>query len=50
MIWTREFKPTTRGRVFGTLFRLLGKPMFGRYARQTLANLLQLQQHGGSGG
>jgi hypothetical protein len=50
MIWTREFKPTTRGRVFGTLFRLLGKPMFGRYARQTLANLLQLQQHGESGG
>jgi hypothetical protein len=46
MIWTREFKPGTRGRVFGTLFRLLGKPIFGRYARQTLANLLRLEEHG----
>jgi Polyketide cyclase / dehydrase and lipid transport len=49
MIWTREFTPTTRGRVFGTLFRLLGKPIFGRYARQTLANVLQLEQNGESG-
>jgi hypothetical protein len=48
MIWTREFKPGARGRVFGTLYRLLGKPMFGRYARQTLANLLQLQHDGDS--
>jgi hypothetical protein len=46
MIWTREFKPGTRGRVFGTLYRLLGKPIFGRYARQTLANLLRLEEHG----
>jgi hypothetical protein len=48
MIWTRDFKPGTRGRVFGTLYRLIGKPMFGRYARQTLANLLELQHHGDS--
>jgi hypothetical protein len=46
MIWTREFKPGARGRVFGTLYRLLGKRMFGRYARQTLGNLLGLEQRG----
>jgi hypothetical protein len=34
MIWTRDFKLGTRGRVFGTLYRLIGKPMFGRYACQ----------------
>jgi hypothetical protein len=50
MIWTRDFKPGTRGRVFGTLYRVVGKPMFGRYARQTLANLLQLEQQGESMG
>jgi hypothetical protein len=44
MIWTREFEPGARGRVFGTLYRLVGKPMFGRYARQTLANLLRIEQ------
>jgi polyketide cyclase/dehydrase/lipid transport protein len=45
MIWTREFTTSTRGRVFGTLFRLVGKPIFGRYARQTLGNLLRLEEH-----
>jgi len=50
MIWTREFNPGARGRVFGTLYRLVGKPMFGRYARQTLGNLLRLEQRGESGG
>ena len=50
MIWTRDFKPGTRGRVFGTLYRVVGKPMFGRYARRTLANLIQLEQRGESGG
>jgi hypothetical protein len=46
MIWRREFTSSSRGRVFGTLFRLIGKPIFGRYARETLDNLRQLEQHG----
>jgi Polyketide cyclase / dehydrase and lipid transport len=44
MIWRREFAPGVRGRVFGTLFRLLGKPIFRRYAHQTLKNLSHLEQ------
>ncbi len=46
MIWRREFTSSSRGRVFGTLFRLIGKPIFGRYARETLENLRQLEQPG----
>jgi hypothetical protein len=44
MIWRREFAPGVRGRIFGTLFRLLGKPIFRRYAHQMLKNLSQLEQ------
>ena len=44
MIWRREFTSSSRGRVFGTLFRLIGKPIFRRYARETLENLRQLEQ------
>jgi hypothetical protein len=44
MIWRREFTPSLRGRIFGTLYRLVGKAMFRRYARQTLENLRQLEQ------
>jgi len=44
MIWRRKFTSSSRGRIFGTLFRLIGKPIFGRYARQTLENLCQLEQ------
>jgi hypothetical protein len=44
MIWRRKFTSGARGRIFGTLFRLVGKPMFGRYARQTLENLRRLEQ------
>ena len=46
MIWRREFTSSSRGRVFGTLFRLIGKPIFRRYARETLANLRQLEKPG----
>jgi len=46
MIWVREFTRSARGRVFGTLFRLIGKPIFRRYARDTLKNLRQLEQPG----
>lgn len=42
MVWTREFQHGARGRIFGTLFRLVGKPIFGRYARDVLANLERL--------
>jgi hypothetical protein len=44
MIWRREFEPSLRGRIFGTLFRLAGKPIFRRYVRQTLDNLRQLER------
>lgn len=43
MIWVREFTSSARGRVFGTLFRLIGKPIFGRYAQDTLDNLRKLE-------
>ena len=33
MIWRRESTSSSRGRVFGTLFRLIGKSIFRRYAR-----------------
>jgi hypothetical protein len=46
MIWRREFASNARGRVFGTLYRLIGKPIFRRYARETLENLRQLEQPG----
>jgi hypothetical protein len=46
MIWRREFTSSSRGRVFGTLFRLIGKPIFRRYARETLENVRQLEQPG----
>jgi len=39
MIWIREFTRNTRGRIFGTLFRLIGKPIFTREAKRTIRNL-----------
>jgi hypothetical protein len=39
MTWIRAFRRNPRGLLFGTLFRVAGKPIFGRYARQVLANL-----------
>jgi len=42
MIWVREFTRGPRGAIFGTLFRLAGKPIFGRYARETLEHLRTL--------
>ena len=43
MIWQRKFRNNPRGILFGTAFRLVGKPIFRRYARQTLENLNQLE-------
>jgi hypothetical protein len=46
MIWVRKFERRPRGAIFGTLFRLIGKPIFGRYARTTLENLQRLESDG----
>ena len=43
MIWVREFTSSPRGAIFGALFRLIGKPIFRRYARDTLDNLRKLE-------
>jgi hypothetical protein len=45
MIWIREFKPGARGRIFGTLFRLVGKPIFTRDAKRMLRNLERLESN-----
>ena len=45
MIWVREFKPGPRGRLFGTLFRLVGKRLFTGYAQDVLTNLARLEQN-----
>ena len=44
MTWVRVFRDGARGSIFGTLFRLVGKRIFNRYARQTLHNLTELEQ------
>jgi hypothetical protein len=43
MIWIREFTHNARGRIFGTLFRLIGKPVFMRQAKLTIRNLERLE-------
>jgi hypothetical protein len=45
MSWTRGFKRTIRGRLFGTAFRLVGQPIFAKYARQIIDNLETIE-HG----
>ena len=39
MTWVRRFKPTTRGRLFGALFRVAGRSLLGKYARRVVDNL-----------
>ena len=39
MTWEREFRTGARGRLFGTLFRVVGTRLFSRYARQVIGNL-----------
>ena len=39
MIWVRAFRNGPRGRLFGTLFAVLGEPLFRRYAGRILRNL-----------
>ena len=43
MIWIREFKPGARGWIFGTLFRLVGKPIFTHDAKRIVRNLERLE-------
>ena len=47
MIWVREFKPGPRGRLFGNLFRVVGKRLFTGYARDVLTNLERVEQNEG---
>jgi hypothetical protein len=46
MTWERQFQRGARGRIFGTAFRLVGRPIFGRYARQVLKNIETLEAAG----
>jgi hypothetical protein len=39
MTWVRRFKHSPRGLLFGTAFRLIGRPMFRKYANQIIDNL-----------
>jgi hypothetical protein len=43
MIWIREFTHNPRGRIFGTLFRVIGKPIFTREAKRTIKNLERVE-------
>jgi hypothetical protein len=43
MTWARRFKHTRRGRLFGTAFRLAGRPIFRTYARKIIDNLETLE-------
>jgi hypothetical protein len=44
MIWQREFTRAPRGLLFGTVFRLAGNPIFGKYAREVLESLERLER------
>ena len=44
MVWQRTFRHAPRGLIFGTLSRIVGRPVFGRYARQVIANLEDLER------
>jgi len=46
MLWVRDFKPGPRGRIFGTLFRLVGKPIFTHDAKRIIRNLERLEPSG----
>ena len=43
MIWIREFTHDPRGRIFGTLFKLIGKLIFTREAKRTIKNLERVE-------
>jgi len=39
----RRFKRSPRGLLFGTAFRVVGRPLFRKYAKQIVANLDALE-------
>ena len=43
MIWIRDFTHDARGRIFGTLFRAIGRLIFTREAKRTIRNLERLE-------
>jgi len=43
MTWVREFRTNPRGLLFGTVFRLIGRPIFRRYAGEIIENLEKLE-------
>jgi hypothetical protein len=43
MAWVRRFTHSPRGLLFGTAFRLIGRPMFRKYATQIMANMEDLK-------
>jgi hypothetical protein len=48
MTWERKFQRRPRGMFWGTLFTLLGRPIFGKYAKDVLANLERLETRDGT--
>jgi hypothetical protein len=46
MTWTRKFRHTPRGILFGTAFRTVGRLLFAKYARDVIANLERLEAAG----
>ena len=48
MSWARQFTHTIRGRLFGTAFRLAGRPIFRKYAKQIIDNLDGLRREPGA--
>lgn len=47
MIWARDFQRRPKAMFFGTLFRVIGKPIFRKYARDVIKNLEQLESGSG---
>jgi hypothetical protein len=43
MTWTRRFRPTPRGLIFGTLFKVVGRPIVRGYARDVVHNIERLE-------
>jgi hypothetical protein len=48
MTWAGRFKHSSRGRLFGTVFRLAGRPIFGKYAGKIIDNLEMLEGQQGA--
>ena len=42
MVWERQFRRNARGILFGSAFRVFGKRIFDKYAREIVANIERL--------